>query len=63
MFHVEVDHSHLQPFRGFVKVLGGYDGKEIGVVLHTASDAAWQLFTSSVKVSIEFKLNVSPVRL
>lgn len=58
VLHVETQHTHAQPFRGLVKVFGGYGEKQVGVMLRTASDDAWQSFNGSMEVSAAVKRSV-----
>ncbi|MPC41967.1 Apolipophorin [Portunus trituberculatus] len=49
VFHMEAQHTNTQPFQGLVKVFGGYNEKQVGVILHTTSDDAWQSFNGSME--------------
>ncbi|XP_045119855.1 uncharacterized protein LOC123509550 isoform X2 [Portunus trituberculatus] len=51
VFHMEAQHTNTQPFQGLVKVFGGYNEKQVGVILHTTSDDAWQSFNGSMELT------------
>ncbi|KAK8394999.1 hypothetical protein O3P69_006037 [Scylla paramamosain] len=51
VLHMEAQHAHTRPFRGLVKVFGGYNEKQVGVMLRTTSDDAWQSFSGSMELT------------